>query len=78
LGTLTQNKIGTEIVSGNYAFVHLFVTDSSELQQGAPQAVNVFSEDTVFWISYPKPAEAGFYVMPVIALFKMESAGYRK
>jgi hypothetical protein len=54
LGGLPENKIETGNVSGKSGFIHLFVKDSAELEHWFPIALHSFSEDTVFWISYPK------------------------
>jgi hypothetical protein len=58
LGALPQNKIDTDIVSDSYAFIHLFVMDSSNLQKWAAKVLRLPGEDTIFWISYPKKAAA--------------------
>jgi hypothetical protein len=54
LGELADNKIETENVSGKAGYLHLFVKNSTELEHWFPIALHSFSEDTVFWISYPK------------------------
>lgn len=54
LGDLPGDVELSEVAEGTFGFVHLFVRDSTELDELGPVALEAIEYDGVLWISYPK------------------------
>ena len=54
LGDLPEGVKLSDKPEGTFDFVHLFVRDSNELGDLAPEAMAAVAYDGLLWISYPK------------------------
>ena len=54
LGSLPEGVEMSEGPEGKFDFVHLFVKDSSQLDDLGPTAMQAVEYDGLLWISYPK------------------------
>ena len=54
LGDLPEGVKMSEQPKGKYDFVHLFVTNSEELDEYIQTAMDAVEYDDLLWISYPK------------------------
>ena len=54
LGELPEGVRVSEEAQGKHGFVHLFVTNSQDLDRLRQKAMDAVKHDGLFWISYPK------------------------
>ncbi len=60
LGELPPDSVLSQKAEGLFDFVHVFAHSKAELDQLAPQAIQLLKKDALFWISYPKVSSKAY------------------